>query len=512
MEPIVQQYPALNPHPSLANRTILVVDDDTVVLNTIKMMLQSANINCILATGGQEALETACHHKPDLILLDYMMPGINGAEVYKKLLADKTYTSIRDTPVIMLTAKTDNYEEQQELLKMGLSAYLLKPFGHKELINVIINVLTLNDVKIENQKLQTQLYDIKNYLQSVFDSITDPISVQDIHFRIQRFNHAAARVFPSLTTGIKSFEVEASVPLHCHQLFFNRKKICDQCPALETLATGQSKLAEIRHDNRFYQISTYPVHDRQGRVISFVESIKDITEKKMLESQLIESSKLASIGTLAAGVAHEINNPLCIILGFTQSLLTEIGTHDPVRKELEIIEHETARCGKVVQDLLAYAKPGELVRSHTNVIELMQGSIGLIRHLLKKNKIVLTESYETDLPDSWMDAPKMRQVFINMLLNAIQAMPGGGAIDVSINYDSPASSIHIRFTDTGAGIPDEKIPFIFDPFFTTKKGQGSGLGLSICKSIVYEHQGTIHVQSHIGKGTQFLIILPVLQN
>ncbi|MBX7151550.1 response regulator [bacterium] len=510
MEPIVQQYPSLNPHPSLVGRTILVVDDDAVVLNTIKMMLQSADINCILATDGQEALAAVIQQKPDVILLDYMMPGINGAEVYKKLLTDGSYISVRDTPVIMLTAKTDNYKEQQELLKMGLSAYLLKPFGHKELINVIINVLTLNDVKIENQKLQVQLQDIKNYLQSVFDSITDPISVQNVHFQIQRFNHAAARAFPSLTTGIKSFESESPVPLHCHQLFFNHEKICDNCPASETLATGQSKLAEIQHDNRFYQISTYPVHDRQGRVISFVESIKDITEKKMLENQLIESSKLASIGTLAAGVAHEINNPLCIILGFTQSLLTEIGTHDPVRKELEIIEHETARCGKVVQDLLAYARPGELVRSLTSVIELMQGSIGLIRHLLKKNKIVLTESYESNIPDSWMDAPKMRQVFINMLLNAIQAMPDGGTIDVTINYDS--DNINIRFTDTGAGIPGEKIPFIFDPFFTTKKGQGSGLGLSICKAIIHEHQGTISVQSHLGKGTQFLIILPVLQN
>jgi two-component system NtrC family sensor kinase len=493
---------------SLEGKKILVVDDDPVILETIHRMLKNAGMDPCMVCGGEEALTRLRQETPDIILLDYMMPVMDGVAVYRKIREDRTFLHCRDVPVIMLTAKTDNQEEQKELLEMGLSAYLLKPFGYKELMNVMANVVTLNTVKVENLKLHGQIQEMKDYLQSIFDGIKDPISVQDSQFHIQRYNRATARTFLK-DDRAGSFEAHTAAGAPCHKVYFERDTVCEHCPAAISFHTGQPHWSEIKdaRSQKHYQISTYPIMSSSGKVNSVIETIKDITEKKELESQLIESSKLASIGTLAAGVAHEINNPLCIILGFTQSLLAELEYDHIVHKDLKIIEEETARCGRVVQDLLTYARPGRLEKSKANPVEIMQKSLRLGRHLMKKKEIVVTENYAPDVPAIWMDPQKIQQVFVNMLLNAMDSMLAGGRLDIAIVAHENAISVQIK--DTGSGISEENIKRIFDPFFTSKIGRGTGLGLSICQSIIHEHAGTIRVKSKVGEGTEFTITLPI---
>ncbi|MBL7996404.1 response regulator [bacterium] len=493
---------------SLKGKRILVVDDDSVILNTIAIMLRNSGMLPIAATGGEEALVQLHEASPDIILLDYMMPGMNGVDVYKKIRQDDTYALYRNTPVIMLTAKTENDEEQKELLQMGMSAYLLKPFGYKELVNIISNVLTLHESRLENLRLHAQVSEIKNYLQSVLDGITDFISVQDASFNIRNYNKSTADVFfTEEYPASKGFEhtVEG---VKCYERYFGRESACEHCPALTTVEFSQAYASEISNGGRYFQISTFPVLNESKRTEYFIEIIKDITERKDLEQQLVESVKLASVGTLAAGVAHEINNPLSIILGFAQTMLNETAPDHRLHKDLRIIEQEATRCAKVVKDLLTFARPGRMEKSESNIVELMQTSIGLLRHFIKKNEIAITENYAIEVPALWIDPKKMQQVLINVLLNAIESMPKGGALGVLINYDAAAEKVILQISDTGCGIPEDKISKIFDPFFTTKTNKGTGLGLSICRSIIKEHLGTVSVKSGVDEGTTFYIQLP----
>ena len=493
---------------SLKEKRILVVDDDSVILNTIVTMLKNSGMIPIAATGGVEALEEVCRSVPDIILLDYMMPGMNGVEVYRKILQDSAYAACRDIPVIMLTAKTDNEDEQKELLQMGMSAYLLKPFGYKELVNIISNVLTLHESKMENLRLHKQVIEMKNYLQSVLDGITDFISVQDFSFNILNYNRATGQAFFKAQDSVQGGFEHFSVGGKCYEHYFGRKTVCDHCPAILAIESGEAQASETSSNGRYFQVSAFPVMNDLKKPAYFIEILKDITDRKDMEQQLVESVKLASVGTLAAGVAHEINNPLSIILGFSQSMLSEATQDNHMNKDLRIIEQEATRCAKVVKDLLMFARPGKMEKSESNIIELMQTSISLLRHFIKKNEIRVREEYAVEVPRLWIDPKKIQQVFINILLNAVESMPGGGVLDILIQYNATAQKVNIRITDTGIGIPDEHLSKIFDPFFTTKTSKGTGLGLSICRSIIKEHLGILSVTSTLQKGTIFTIQLP----
>lgn len=495
---------------SLKGKRILVVDDDSVILNTIVIMLRNSGMIPLAASGGNEALEELSKSVPDIILLDYMMPGMDGVEVYKKIRMDTDFASFRDIPVIMLTAKTENDEEQRELLHMGMSAYLLKPFGYKELVNVISNVLALHESKLENLRLHAQVSDMKNYLHSILNGITDVISIQDRDFNIKNYNKAAGTFFfNEQESSVDGFEYAINGG-KCYERYFERTSVCEKCPALLTLELSQSQASEITSNGHSFQVSTFPVQNDSGHVDFFIEVIRDITEKKDLERQLIESVKLASVGTLAAGVAHEINNPLSIILGFAQTMLNENPEDNRLHRDLKIIEQEATRCAKVVKDLLTFARPGRMEKSESNLIELMQTSVSLLRHFIRKNAISVHEEYDIHVPHVWIDAKKIQQVFINILLNAIEAMPGGGQLALKMDYQADTDKVMIRISDTGQGIPEENLTRVFDPFFTTKLNKGTGLGLSICNSIIKEHLGTINVKSQIGSGTTFTIQLPAM--
>ncbi len=472
---------------------VLIVDDDIGIAESSRIMLSSLGAECFTAPDGKLALEQLKAFRPDLILLDYMMPGMDGATVYRHIRESEEFSNV---PVIMLTAKADNYEEQESLLRLGLSAYLLKPFGFKELVNVIRNVLTLHDVKMENIRLQAELEQTKNFLQSLFDGITDIISVQDEERIIRHGNAAMENVNPSA----------AAPGQPCHAYYFGRDTMCDNCPAVTTLATGVPGMMEMSYGDRRYQISTYPLKSPDGGGGGFIEHIKDISTQYKLQSQLAESERLAGLGTLAAGIAHEINNPLCIILGFAQTLLKETPADHPMRKDLQTIADESARCGVVLQELLNYARPGQSRKIKTSVREIVESSLALVRHRVRKGQIALEESFPDVPTDVTADPKKLQQVFVNLLLNSLQSMSPGGRLHVAVEADPDA--VVVRFRDSGEGIAPENLARIFDPFFTTRDGTGSGLGLAICRSIITDHHGHIRVLSEPGHGTTFTVQLP----
>jgi len=242
--------------------------------------------------------------------------------------------------------------------------------------------------------------------------------------------------------------------------------------------------------------------------------IQELREaKKKLEeaqAQLVQSEKLASIGQLAAGVAHELNNPMSGIMGFTQLLLEDKTLSEQQRHDLETIYTQSQRCRTIIQNLLQFSRRHDPKKAKLDLGIVLQATIDLIKYDFSSSGIAIERSIPSDLPVILGDPQQLQQVFLNLLVNARQAMDGRPKSQVVITVAYKAGEITVQVQDNGPGIPQEIIGKIFDPFFTTKPvGQGTGLGLSICHGIIQQHQGTIDVASDGATGTTFVVKLPV---
>jgi two-component system NtrC family sensor kinase len=230
-----------------------------------------------------------------------------------------------------------------------------------------------------------------------------------------------------------------------------------------------------------------------------------------LEQQLIMSGRLVSLGEVTASMAHEFNNPLGIIMGFVEDMLSGMDPADPNYRALQIIDEESKRCRQIVRDLMEYARPRSTELCSTSIADAIEKTLQLVDNRLYKQKIAVEKKLEPDLPRIQADSQQLEQVLVNLYLNAIDAMPEGGKLIVEAKIaqsDGMVPVAVITVGDTGFGIADTDLPKIFQPFFTAKKRRGMGLGLPICQRIVKNHGGRIEVESEPGKGTVFKIHLP----
>jgi PAS domain S-box-containing protein len=251
--------------------------------------------------------------------------------------------------------------------------------------------------------------------------------------------------------------------------------------------------------------------DAAGRILEYEGIVKDITQRKLMHRQLLQADRLASVGQLAAGVAHEINNPLGLILGYTQLLLREEIDAAGVKEDLRTIEKQTQNCKKIVEDLLNFARKSGTRISEVKINQALEAVIDVVRNQLELDNIVIRTHFDPHLPDIAGDTEKLKQVFMNMLINARQAIAKNGRITITTGVDSDSRSVMVTFKDDGPGIAPDLQDKIFDPFFTTKPtGQGTGLGLSVSYGIIDDHQGDIKVRSEVGRGAEFLIRLPIV--
>jgi two-component system NtrC family sensor kinase len=240
---------------------------------------------------------------------------------------------------------------------------------------------------------------------------------------------------------------------------------------------------------------------------------RQYAELEQSQQQLAQSAKLASLGQLAAGMAHEINNPITSVLSLASHLTDGKGarTLDPVhRRSLRLMAQQADRVSKIVQNLLIFARKSQLELSWVDVGELLRAAITLAQYRLADSAINLRRQIEPSLPLILGDPGRLTEVFVNLLNNAIDAMPDGGTLVVACSSNvGPEGGVCIEVSDTGYGIPPEQLPRIFDPFFTTKEpGQGTGLGLSISHGIVKDHCGQIWAESRPGGGTTLIVTLP----
>jgi signal transduction histidine kinase len=255
-------------------------------------------------------------------------------------------------------------------------------------------------------------------------------------------------------------------------------------------------------------VSVSPLQGADGEILGVLGIARDMTETKKLERQIRSAEKLASIGQLAAGVAHEINNPLGGILNCLYNLRK--GTLSPARQEeyWASMEHGVRRVQKIVRQLLDFSQQHEPAFSPADINRIVDQVLGLTTHLFAPSRIRLETFPGIGLPHVMVDRHMIEQVLMNLILNAVQAMKNGGALTIKTSVVEGICRVEVN--DTGSGIPASVLPRVFDPFFTTKsQGEGTGLGLSVNLGIVERHGGKILVESEVGKGTTFTLCLPV---
>jgi signal transduction histidine kinase/iron only hydrogenase large subunit-like protein len=251
----------------------------------------------------------------------------------------------------------------------------------------------------------------------------------------------------------------------------------------------------------------YLIENLKSTKTELQDSLNELAEA---QEMLIQHEKLASIGQLAAGVAHEVNNPLGSILLYAHLLLQQLGNENPNSKDLKFIIDEAKRCQKIVSGLLNFSRQGNINLVKQNLKPLIEKMVGVMKKQSLCQNITFNVDIQEDLPDIEIDKDQIYQVMLNLTVNAAEAMPEGGTLNIAAHTNDKEDRLYLKFTDTGVGIPEKNVNKLFTPFFTTKQlGKGTGLGLAIAYGIVKMHRGTIGVESVLGEGTTFTITLPL---
>ena len=340
--------------------------------------------------------------------------------------------------------------------------------------------------------------------RTTFDSIVDFVSICDKEYRFIRVNKAFADILKK--------KPEELIGKPCYEMVHGTKESVTDCPHKKTIKTKKPAMAEFfePHLGIHLEVATSPIFNEKGEVTASVHVIRDITERKKMEEQLIVTDRLASIGELSSGIAHELNNPLTSVIGFSD-LLLERELPDDVKEDLRVINREAQRTAGVVRNLLTFARKHETKREPVNINSIIEKVLKLRAYEQKVSNLEVDTRFASDLPEIMADGFRLQQVFINIIINAEHFMTGAhGRGTLTITTEQVGDIIRASFADDGPGIPKENLGHLFDPFFTTKEvGKGTGLGLSISYGIITEHGGRIYAESELGKGATFVIELPV---
>ncbi|WP_052507019.1 c-type heme family protein [Desulfonatronovibrio magnus] len=361
-------------------------------------------------------------------------------------------------------------------------------------------------IAVESLNGLQKLIQSKELLQSVFDGITDLVILMDKNFRIKMVNKGYIDKF--------KVEPEDVYDIPCYEAHSGLKTACPHCGLNKVVQTKEPYVSESRcGTGEIYLVHFYPVLDENGELESIIRYARDITDQKKVESRIQHTEKLVAMGQLAAGVAHEINNPLGIILCYIDLLKRQLADFPQGLKDLNIIEKQTLNCKQIVTDLLQFSRGQESTKAFASINHTIEDVIQMFRHQFKKQKIDVSLNLEPDMPHVNFDENKIKQVFVNLVMNACQAIQKNGTISIHSRFENESSQVRLTVRDSGQGMDPEIRKKIFDPFFSTKKtGESTGLGLSVSYGIIQDHGGEIYVSSQPSEWTEFTIIMPVAGN
>ncbi len=389
-------------------------------------------------------------------------------------------------------------EDGREYFAEVSSALLRDAAGNSAGFIAIVRDIT------ERKQVEDQIKQTAKQWRTTFDSITDLVSICGKDFRLIRVNKAFADVV--------KMKPEELIGKPCYEIVHGTNEPLPNCPHKVTMETRKSSSVEFfePHLGIHLEVATSPIFNENGEVVASVHLIRDITERKRMEGQLIITDRLASIGELSSGIAHELNNPLTSVIGFSE-LLLDRDVPDDIKEDLEVINREAKRTAQVVRSLLTFARKHDTEKKPVDIHNIIQKVLELRAYEQKVSNIQVNTRFAPDLPEITADGFQLQQVFINIIINAehfmIEAHRRG---TMTITTERVGDIIRASFADDGPGIAKGNLGHLFDPFFTTKEvGKGTGLGLSICYGIITEHGGRIYAESKLGKGATFVVELPI---
>ena len=359
------------------------------------------------------------------------------------------------------------------------------------------------------RRLSQELEDVRNFTESIIQSIGSGIIITEMDDTITYINRAGERILGYSKEELigKSFSIFA---LRERQSIVH--SLLNNPDDLDTRKEGWMRRKDYIEFPVGFTINNHV--SVRGEMIGKIVIFRDLTNLNKIQEEILRMDRLVSLGKLASGIAHELRNPLAGIKTTAQALGEELSTDDPRREYLNRITKEIDRLNELLKTFFSFAKPQALNLVHCNIKDIINEIIPFLIKEIAEKGIRFVETYPPQLPKIKVDKNQMHQVFLNLFLNAIQAMPNGGELKIEVNpeisslQDGPKKKfIKIIVSDTGTGIPSNIVQKIFDPFFTTKP-RGIGLGLSITYQIIKKHGGTIKVESQLERGTSFMITLP----
>jgi PAS domain S-box-containing protein len=507
------------------NWKVLIIDDDPGILKVTAIALEDAGYTVITASDGESGIDLCGKQSPDLIITDIRMPGIDGIEVLKTIKQ-----RFPEKEVIVVTAFSD-INLAVRALQLDASDFVTKPIDEEALMVALRRArdryTTRKELRdytatIEQRWMETaeQLAKTFHLQKLLIESSIDGIIACDREGKIVIFNRSMEQMLGYARDTVSGMEIDK---LFCRG---EARKFRDMLNSREFGGQGKIFLCESclsgQDGSRIpVQVSAAKMiqgDEDMGLVCFFRDEreIRKLTQEVADQARLLHQDKMISLGKLAASVVHEINNPLAGILNYARLMIKMLSrgtfSHEMCTKfqgYLGLMESELERCSKIVSNLLAFSRKSKLEFSPVDMNELLNKCISLSGHKMALQNIRVEPDLSGTLPMIDGDFNQLQQCVINLILNAIDAMPEGGTLTLASSFDADRNLVRILIQDTGCGISREDLPYIFDPFFTTKtEGKGLGLGLSTTFGIVDRHKGTIRVNSEPGKGSRFEIVLP----
>ncbi len=363
-------------------------------------------------------------------------------------------------------------------------------------------------IALENARLFQIISRSQKDWEITFDAMQDCVSVHDTTGKVIRANVALARRLSTIPQKV--------IGRYCSEFYHPEGSVAGQCCHANSLKPEALFVEEVALPamGGVFQISVSPRFDKNNRLVGSIHVAKDISNERQLQQQLIQSEKLSAIGELIAGIAHELNNPLTGVMGYSQLLQMREDLDDRVKENLFKINNLALRCQKIVQNLLSFARKQKPERTLSDINDILEKTVDLRSFQFQVNNVEISQELDRSLPKTIADAQQLQQVFLNVMTNAEQAMleaHGKGHLTIRTKTNAQESHITVEIADDGPGIPESRLTRIFDPFFTTKEvGKGTGLGLSLSYGMIKEHGGNIYARSRLGEGSTFVIELPII--
>jgi PAS domain S-box-containing protein len=377
-----------------------------------------------------------------------------------------------------------------------------------ELVQTIAGYLA---IALDNSQLYTSLEQkafevarLKDFSENIVESLNVGVLAVDLYGSVEAWNSRMEQLFQVSRKDAVGQPLAGLLPVDLVQ------EISSRGDAEQVTGIYKQRL-QHQGQSMVVNVSITPLVSKSGERIGRLLLFDDVTQRERMEEQMSQTEKLTSLGLLAAGVAHEVNTPLAVISNYIQMLAKQMPEGDPRQSIIEKIVKQTFRASEIVNNLLNFSRTGPSALADVDVNRVVEETLSLVSHPLKTSQIQVVKQLTDGLPAVRGSANKLQQVFLNLFLNARDAMPTGGILEVRTGAHN--GSVEIEVADTGNGIPRDHIHKIFDPFFTTKPGgRGTGLGLSVSYGIIKEHAGKIDVRSAPGRGTSFHVEFPAVRN